>query len=558
MLSAYTLTRRFIDRLALALPFLPGLAAFLIVVGPRALDPRNLGWLRDGDPSTHYLGWLFFRQADWTFPPGLNPGYGLELASSIVYTDSIPLLALFFKLFDAWLPQPFQYLGLWLLACFVLQGYFAWKLAGLMSTDTLLRLPASILLVFAPPMLWRLGGHWSLVGHFLILAGLYLTLRPGMEQRRLAWGGLLATATLVHAYFVVMLSPIWLADLATRTWQRRITPRDALIEVPSMLLLVVTIAWLGGYFAVGSGLADGDYYGYFRANLLTFVDPSGWSYVLKDLPESAGDYEGFNYLGLGVILLALTALPQLHATGRGNLPALARQRYLLLALAVLAAFAFTNKLGLGALNFSFPVPEFFSHAAETFRSSGRMLWPVFYGLVLAILYAVIKGNGRSVAATLLVLAAVVQVADTHPAWSALRQRLMASRQDTLVNAPSSPFWEEAAGHYANIRVLPPGNAPKHWVNIAEFAGTHGMGTNAAYLARVDHDSFANASTQSTAMLASGDYAADTLYILDESVVEQARLSLHADEDLLQEVDGVFVIAPGWQQHANSGEALKLY
>jgi hypothetical protein len=544
--------RYFVERLKLLVAFnrglvalLPGLVAFFAIVGPRVLDPRNLAWLKSGDPSTHYLGWAFFRQSDWTLPPGANPDYGLELSSSIVYSDSIPLLALFFKTFDGWLPTPFQYLGLWLLACFLLQSYFAWKLVGLISTDTLLRLPASILLVVSPPMLARLGGHWSLVGHFLILAALYLALRPTLERRRLAWAALLATATLVHAYFIAMVGAIWLADLAARAWQRNLSLRAALIEAPGLLLLVVITAWLGGYFAIASGLADGSFYGYYRANLLTFIDPGAWSYLLRDLPESDGDYEGFNYLGLGLLLLALLAIPRLQAAGIEYRKACARHGWLLAALLLLGAFAFTNKLGLGTLNFSIPVPDLVSRAAETFRSSGRMLWPAFYMLVLAILYATVKGNQRRAAAVLLVLAVAVQVLDTRAAWRGLRGNLMTARDDALVSAPADPFWEEAALHYRNLRVLPPANIPRHWVNIAAFAADHGMATNAVYLARLDHDAFANAAALSDTMLATGNYDEDTLYILDDSVVEQARASVKPDADLLQQIDGVFVLAPRW-------------
>ncbi|HEY0963159.1 MAG TPA: DUF6311 domain-containing protein [Pseudomonadales bacterium] len=536
---------RFLARLAGVVPFLPGLLAFIAIVGPRAVDPRNLAWLKSGDPATQYLGWLFFRQSEWTFPPGLNPDYGLELASSIVYSDSIPLLAMFFKLFDNWLPQPFQYFGLWLLACFLLQGYFAWKLVGLMSSDIVLRLLASTLLVFSPPMLARLSGHWSLVAHFLILAALYLALRPGGERRRLAWMALLAIATLVHAYFVAMLGLFWLADLAARAWQRRIVMKAALLEVAALAAVVIITAWLAGYFSITSGVAAGSYYGYFRANLLTFIDPGSWSIVLRDLPEGPGDYEGFNYLGLGVMLLAITVLPLIPAVTRDCGKQMARHRHVLIAAASLGAFALSHQLGIGVRTFVLPLPAIFIEMAETFRSSGRMLWPAFYLLTLAIVYVVVRGNSRRVAAVLLALAVLAQVLDTSAAWRHVRGNLMVARQDTLATPPADPFWELAAARYDEIRVLPPGNAPTYWLHIAAFAGTHGMATNAAYLARIDEPSLGNAWTEAMAMIATGNYEADTLYILDASVVEQASATVASNEDMLRQIDGVFVLAPGW-------------
>ena len=76
------------------LPLLLGVLAFFLVIGPRALDPQNIAWLKEGDPATHYLGWLYFRHAPWAFPLGLNPSYGLELGSAVIFSDSNPLLAL--------------------------------------------------------------------------------------------------------------------------------------------------------------------------------------------------------------------------------------------------------------------------------------------------------------------------------------------------------------------------------------------------------------------------------------------------------------------------------
>lgn len=41
------------------LPILLGALAFLLVIGPRVLDPTNIGWLGEGDAATHYMGWAF-------------------------------------------------------------------------------------------------------------------------------------------------------------------------------------------------------------------------------------------------------------------------------------------------------------------------------------------------------------------------------------------------------------------------------------------------------------------------------------------------------------------
>src|SRR5262245_44229876 len=99
------------------IPAIVGTIIFFTVVGPRVLQPTNISWLSVSDRATHYLGWDFFRNSPWTFPIGLNPRYGLELSSTIVFSDSVPLLAFLFKPFTVILPEPFQYFGLWIYAC---------------------------------------------------------------------------------------------------------------------------------------------------------------------------------------------------------------------------------------------------------------------------------------------------------------------------------------------------------------------------------------------------------------------------------------------------------
>ena len=151
---------RLVDNLS---PLMLGVLAFFIIIGPRVLYPTNIAWLEgsgdvvrgNSDPAQHYLGWLFFRNSEWSFPIGLNPTYGLELGNAILFTDSNPLLAFLFKPFASLLPEPFQYSGMWLLACFVLQAWFGWKLAALLSESTPIKVFSTGLFVFAPPMMWR-------------------------------------------------------------------------------------------------------------------------------------------------------------------------------------------------------------------------------------------------------------------------------------------------------------------------------------------------------------------------------------------------------------------
>ena len=50
----------------------------------------NIDWLLgSGDKSNAQNGWKFFSQDNWHFPLGKNPNYGLDISTSIIFSDSI-------------------------------------------------------------------------------------------------------------------------------------------------------------------------------------------------------------------------------------------------------------------------------------------------------------------------------------------------------------------------------------------------------------------------------------------------------------------------------------
>jgi len=522
-----------------------GALAFLLVVGPRVLDPTNIGWLAEGDPATHYLGWVFFRYAPWSIPLGLNPQYGLELASAIPYSDSVPLLALLFKPFSALLPEPFQYLGFWLLACFVLQAWFGWKLAGLATVQSFLRILATALFVFAPPMLARLHGHYALAGHFLVLAALYLALRERQDARLWWWSGVLLVAALVHPYLLAMTGALWLASLVDQAVRVRALRCALLAELAAVVPVIAVAAWQAGYFSVDGSFASGGY-GVYRLNMLSLFDPAGWSYVLPDLPQGPGDYEGFNFLGLG--LLGLLAVCVVFIPGKRDelIGAVSARPFLVVVLAGLTCFALTHRLGIGAATLDLPLDGGLERLANTFRSSGRMFWPAYYAILFAIVAFVARRTTPRVAGGLLAIALAVQIVDTSAGWKPIRAKLMAEPTTHWASPLASPFWSEAARHYRKVRLVPPRNEAPAWQVWASYAAQHRLATDAVYLARIDAEGLAAAARDADARLGSGEYARDTLYIVADSAAVRAAANVNAAEDLFARIDGFNVLAPGWR------------
>lgn len=528
-----------IDKL---LPLLIGGLAFFLVTGGVLIWPSNIAWLGTGDPLQHYLGWAFFRADGWQWPLGLNPRFGLEISSAITFSDSLPLLAIPFKALSAWLTPTFQYFGLWVLVCFLAQGVFAWRIASRFTDDRWARAAITGFMVIAPPMIWRLHGHISLFSHFLILAAIDLYLASRERRRSVAFALLVALSVLVHAYLAALVAAIWLASLADGWLTQGARLRTCLLEFVGTVGLSSLVAWQAGYFSVGRGAAGGGY-GIYRMNLLSLFDSDGWSYWIADLPGGWGDYEGFNYLGLGLLILLVLNLPFAGAEFERLLHRIRRSPVLFLAALGLTVFAVSNIVGLGPWNLTLPLPRQLDGITSTFRSSGRMFWPVYYLITLAILIATLKHWGAARGRWLLGLALCVQLVDTSAGW-VFRPRLTSPASSEIVLPMKDPFWAEAARHYSKVRWAIPMNNSPHWAMVAAYAAQNGLSTDAVYLARISPDGLIAAVEKAREALATGTYEPDSLYLLDDGSAKLARESLKAG-DMLATIDGFTVLAPGW-------------
>jgi hypothetical protein len=154
-----------------------------------------------------------------------------------------------------------------------------------------------------------------------------------------------------------------------------------------------------------------------------------------------------------------------------------------------------------------------------------------------------------VASIILVLACVIQIADTSAGWLPLRQRLSTTPSSTppWIGSLKSPFWADAAKHYQAVEDIPlaSGQGQLHWQTLGAYAATYHLKTNAVYLARVDAQKVTSANQATFLNMRKGQYDPNTLYILGNEMVIPALMHLK-DSDLLASIDGMNVLAPGWR------------
>ncbi|MGH8807147.1 MAG: DUF6311 domain-containing protein, partial [Noviherbaspirillum sp.] len=471
------------SRLDAGLALLIGLIAFLLTTGGRILNPKYTDWLLgEQDPPTFFLGWHFFRNSPMLqLPLGANPDYGMEIGSSIVFSDSIPLLALILQPFSGVLPETFQYIGLWVMLCFALQALFAYRLLGRFTPHKSLMLVGSAFFALAPVLLWRLYGHYALCGQWVILAALYFYFAPGGRYGR--WLALLCIAALIHAYLLIMVGAVWGSDLVQRMLRREVSLYGIAIRFATGAVAVAAVMWLAGYFMVGNdgvrGIADVLY----RMNLLSPIDPEKiWSRLLPNQPQTDGDYEGFAYPGIGMLMLGLWAFYEFVRKPKGTMDFKALAPLFALG-ACLCIYAASNHVAIGEHElFAYTLPPFAERIAGIFRATGRLFWPVYYMIYLAIFYVVFTRVRQRAALLMCAGLLCVQIADSTVAFDFFRNKF---NNPKPVLSLQSPLWNAFPGQYKHVVYVLPYNLAKHYVPLAYFAASNRMTINVGYFARVD-------------------------------------------------------------------------
>lgn len=496
-----------LDRLMLGAAGAIGALFFLWIAGLRIVTPTDFNWVMQGDWRLHFLGWHFFRREPWHWPPGRIEGYmHAPDGTAIGFTDSIPLVAFALKPFSDLLPATFQYLGLWLLACFILQGVFGVLLARLWTLRRSLHLLTAVLFILMPALLSRVN-HPALSAHWLVLWALWLYLRSDRvgavrEPPRDAISALGLTAGLVHPYLAVMVLAM-LAALAVHD------PR-ARRGFACATLLVAVGWWASGLLTVpGTDNLASEGLGRYSMHPLSPVAPRGWSSLLPEMPVVLRDdhNEGFQYFGLGALLLI----------GIATVVSLCRFRTLpwrrvwpLVAVAVLCAIYSGIPTGPDGYRFAL------------FRASGRFFWPMAYLLLASSIAISVARLPARMSMAVLVLACVLQFVDLQ---NAHLERRRANRSEYFhAHQPklTSPVWRMALPHYKHIVLYPPeqcGRAPATFEWPAYLAGLYGLTINAGEAARYDAHEREAYCRSLDAKLLNGDAADETLFIVERSRVE---------------------------------------
>jgi hypothetical protein len=502
-------------------------ASFAVIVGTfdaaalfswHNLNPLHLDWLH-GDPAVYQAGWEFLRKGTWSFPLTWVSKLDYPFGISVSYLDVIPLVAVPLRLASAVLPSNVQYLGLYAATCCILQSYFGCKLVSRFSSDKVIILVGALFFLNSPILLNRFYGHFSLSSQWLILASLYYHFRPiddcSIARYAMPFAILAFVAGGITPYLAVMVLLIGFCALLRFPFanpRENILPRQtgqgramgrrgwqdafdnlAIRQFAWSLSLICSLGIslvIFGFVIFGSGSPySGSGYTQYAMNVLSPINPAMSALYFKSFevfPSQA--YEGFNYLGMGIIIIGFVCL--------SRSPALIRQpwkpalRPILLASVLLTILALSTRITLGQrVLFTIPMPQAVLNLLATFRSSGRFFWPVHYLLILGALVGTIATLPTVMARRLvLTVGLLVQYFDTLPLRAAVARQARTTYSDPLV----APDWSTVSRSHSHFVVLPawqcdqirtPGG-DETWPWLARLAARGGMTLNSVHAARI--------------------------------------------------------------------------
>ena len=293
-----------------------GLITTIYIFGFDYISFVNSDWLRSHDMTAEFMTWKYYKNDIWRFPIGNNPNYGMDLGSSIVFSGSVPLFSIIFKLFGNFLPNNFHYFNLWIFICLFLQSYVSFLIIYHHTKNLTFSIIASLFFLLSPLLFNKIGMHLSLAAHWLILLGFYIEIKNELTKKTFYWTALISLSALIHFYFtIILLGMFFLFVLNEHLINLNIKKLITQISLPFIFLLITM--YIVGYFEVPFTDALGYGYGYYKLNLTSIINPIAstpngiisWSLFLPEIYKNiGGETEGFSYLGIGGIFLLIIVI----------------------------------------------------------------------------------------------------------------------------------------------------------------------------------------------------------------------------------------------------------
>lgn len=463
---------------------------FIGLYGYRIIDSTNTDWLMTGgDLTQHYLGWKAFRLGSWQFPIGLTDNLSYPARSSVIFTDSIPLLSVCFKALSPVLPHEFQFFGLYGLVCFILSGVLSSSILSRWCDRAIPVLICSVFFVTAPVMLFRMYLHTALASQWIILCGLRSIFlyderfagRPSRSILLFALLGLFSGS--IHIYYAVFSGFILIGFCILDFIRTKHLRTGFLCGAVFIAVFVMTVFLLGGLSYDVSSVSDG--LGSYSMNLNSFYNPMGWSSILRDFPvlNAMQEEECLGYLGLGILILSIPALILGLSRTADHLQAQKGQRTALLFVFVSCmVFSLSPVLSFNdRILFQYRLPNLLMRVWAVVRATGRFCWLPVYLVMFAVFIPILQK--KRLAPYLLTAGLLVQLYDLSGALLRIHSEYVHPQEYRSLLETGS-FWETISEKTAVRHIVftePLREEPLY--SFTDYALDHNMTVSDYYFAR---------------------------------------------------------------------------
>ena len=490
---------------------------YFIFGGLSNLNPRNIQWIH-GDNTLSYVAQLFYLSDSWRFPIGSNPNYGLDLSTSLTYSG--PPLPLMLAQKFAGINPELQFFGIYLLLIIILQVFLGIAIGRTLGASTFQAYLIGFIQV-TPFFLYRLQFHFWISSHFLILWSLWIVVRYLKDTKlRIAEAAILAvSAYFIGAYLLAMCLFI-LTYPVVKEWFKS---RDLSIQTKKYVFSTL-ICLFSSYLIADFGVQKGSViellrmnftgqYTYYPTNLLSIFNPEvGYardcnighcifgsesvpSHIIEnfsitgfDLGGTQGNFDGFLYLGMGIILLLMIS-SFFHLRSRNliaHIELLKREKLALIYGLFLLIFSVTYRITLGSLEFNLLDSRYIRWALSTFRASGRFAWILAYTLIVLSIAVLLKRAKSRHVTLVLLFAFLLQIIDLS---KPIENRFFNIRTHEYNSIPkdqniSSEFRDIAIGK--KILAYYPPAGMKGWPMVSILAWENNMKSGMIATSRVNY------------------------------------------------------------------------
>ena len=468
----------------------------------------NSYWLTEVDDVTQYFaGFNAFFTAPFSYPLLAFDGINYPQGTRATFVDAIPLYAFLLKVFVPKSFAPFNPFGIWIGLCFVAQAVCAWWILRELCVRSWLALAALVVCLTTMPEFTSRIAHVSLMSQWIVLCALamYFRCRRTEQAHHVAWSVLLVAGFYVNVYLFVMASAIYVASCLGSP--QRFKPGYGLRACAPFLILAASL--LITIFPLGAAtVAKEGGFGVFSMNLLSPLH--GGRHVHFPNPEMPGQGEGFNYLGLGV-LLAFALSFVLNARSANGV--FARHKALTWLMALFAVYALSNEIYLGTTHLvSLTYPGVLDIITTQFRASGRFFWPVGFCIVIFSIVFLYRRLSAGLFALAMLALLALQVHDLAP----YRGLLVAVANRPAAAVLTQPTWDQQATPDVQYLYFFPKfkcgreDVLQTLMPTMRYAAVHNIKINTGYVSR----SSANCSVESTQAEIAGSDATHSLYVFN--------------------------------------------